>query len=356
MSNIFEIIEPLDRKVFETKSKSAKQLLINKVKFPKHEIPKTDIAILGIGEGLIAVRKAFYGMYCNYNIRISDLGNIPLSENEKLETILQTLSRNNIFTIVIGNSADLSSVCLNSLIDNKKMSASIVYPSVLQSDFLNDILKNKSEHLFNLNVLGYQTYLSDPEVLSKISANHFETIRLGKFREDSRIYEPALRDSELFSLDIAAIKKSEIPDSIYSGPNGLYAEEVCLIARQAGISDNLRIANIFCLHKIEENGQINELLAQIVWHLTDGFAHRTPENMLNNVNGIKKILVNLEHPAEQLVFYHSDVTNRWWMEVQSNFEKKPLIIACCEDDYKIACKHDVPLRWVWYQQKLAKKN
>jgi hypothetical protein len=356
MSNIFEIIDPLDKKDFEIKSKSAKHLLINKVKFPKHELPKTKIAILGIGESLIDVRKALYEMYCDYNLSISDLGNIALSEKEKLEPILRTLADNNIFTILIGNAVDASSVCLNSLIDNKKISASIVCPSVSQSDFINYILNNKIEHLFNLNVLGYQTYLSDPEVLSKISANYFETIRLGKFREDFRIYEPALRDSHIFSLDIASVKRSEITDSLYSGQNGLYSEEVCLISRHAGISDNLKIANIFCLHKIEKNGQINELLAQIVWHIVDGFAHRTKENMLNNVNGIKKILVNLEHPAEQLVFYHSDVTNRWWMEVQGNSEKNPLIIACCEDDYKIACKHDVPLRWIWYQQKLAKKN
>jgi hypothetical protein len=356
MSNIFEIIDPLDKKVFETKSKIAKHLLINKVKFLKHELPKTEIAILGIGEGLIAVRKAFYGMYCNYNIGISDLGNLPLSGREKLETILRTLSQNNIFTILIGNSVDVSSECLNSLAGNKKVSASIVYPSVVESDFLNYILNNKLKHLFNLNVLGYQTYLSNPDVLNKISANYFETIRLGKFRENTRIYEPALRDSDIFSLDMASVKRSEIADSLYSGANGLYSEEVCLISRQAGISDNLKLANIFCLHKIEENGQINELLAQTAWHIVDGYAHRTTENMLNNVNGIKKILVNLEHPAEQLVFYHSDVTNRWWMEVQNNSENKPLVIACCEDDYKIACKHDVPLRWIWYHQKLAKKN
>ncbi|MDR3245266.1 MAG: hypothetical protein LBT50_02400 [Prevotellaceae bacterium] len=356
MSNIFEIINPVDKDLFGIKPEASKYLLINKVNFVERKLPDTKIAILGIGSGLISIRKAFYGMYCDYDVSISDLGNIPLFRKDKLGEILKTLSDNNIFTILIGNSVDVSSVCLDSLAGRKRVSASVVSPAVIRSDFINYLINNKFEHLFNLNVLAYQTYLSDPEILNKLSSNYFETLRLGKFREDFRIYEPALRDSDMFSLDIASVRKSEITDSSYSGPNGLYAEEICLISRYAGISDNLKIANIFCLNKIEENGQINELIAQIVWHIVDGFAHRTDENMLNNVNGIKKILVNLEHPAEQLVFYHSDLTNRWWMEVQGKSEKIPLIIACSEEDYKIACRHDVPLRWVWYQQKLANKN
>jgi hypothetical protein len=157
-------------------------------------------------------------------------------------------------------------------------------------------------------------------------------------------------------MDIASVRKSEIADSLYSGLNGLYSEEVCLIARHAGISDNLKIANIFCHDKIEKNGQKSELIAQIVWHIIDGIVNRANEIMLNNVNGIKKILINLEQPAEQLVFYYSNITNRWWMEIRRNFEKKTLIISCTEDDYKTACRHDVPLRWIWYQQKLSDKN
>jgi hypothetical protein len=181
-------------------------------------------------------------------------------------------------------------------------------------------------------------------------------LRLGKFREDNLIYEPALRDSDIFSLDIASIRKPEITDSLYSGLNGLYSEEICLISRHAGISDNMKIANIFCHDKIEKNGQKNELIAQIIWHIVDGFVNRANEKALNNVNGIKKILINFEQPAEQLVFYHSDITNRWWMETGEKSTSDPLVIACTENDYETACRHDVPLRWIWYQQKLAEKN
>ncbi|MDR1169272.1 MAG: hypothetical protein LBK97_00365 [Prevotellaceae bacterium] len=357
MNDIFEITDPVDKKRFDIKADN-KHLLINKVDFSGRELSGKRIVILGIGaeKGLTSVRKLLYGLYCKHEINISDLGNIPQSKNDSLEKILKTLSNNNILTILIGSSVDILPVCLDAMAEKTSVSASTVSPAVVRSDFIDSLLDNRFRNLFDFNFLAYQTYLSDPEILNSLSSAYYETLRLGKFREDNQIYEPALRGSDIFSLDMASIRKSEIADSLYSSLNGLYSEEACLIARHAGISDNLKIANIFCHDKIEKNGQKNELIAQIIWHLVDGFANRANEIMLNNVNGIKKILISLEQPAEQLIFYYSSITNRWWMEIQKKTEKNPLIIACTEDDYKTACRHDIPLRWIWYQQKLAEKN
>jgi hypothetical protein len=357
MSDIFEIIDPVDKKSFGIKSEN-KHLLINKVNFSGRELSGTKIVILGIGaeKGLAFVRKSLYSLYCKHTVSISDWGNIPQSANNKLKGILKILADHNIFVVLIGNSIDILPVSLDSMSNQKSVSASIISPAVVRCDFTASLINNRFRNLFDCNFLGYQTYLSDPEILDSLSSHYFETLRLGKFREDNLIYEPALRDSDIFSLDMASIRKSEITDSLYSGLNGLYSEEICLIARHAGISDKLKIVNIFCHDKIEENGQKSDLIAQIVWHIVDGFANRANEIMLNNVNGIKKILINLEQPAEQLVFYYSSITNRWWMEIQEKYRKRSLIIACTENDYKMTCRHDVPLRWIWYQQKMAEKN
>jgi hypothetical protein len=357
MNDILKIIDPVNRKSFDIKPYN-KHLLVNRVDFSGRELSGTKIVILGIGEkkGLASVRESLYGLYFGNETAISDWGNISQSNSDELKDVLKTLSDNNIFAILIGNSVDVLPVCLNSMSNRENISASAVVPAVVRSDFTDSLANNSFRNLFNFNILAYQTYLSDPAVLNNLSSRYYETIRLGKFREDNRIYEPALRDSDIFSLDIASVRKSEIADSLYSGLNGLYSEEVCLIARHAGISDNMKIANIFCHDKIEKNGQKNELIAQTVWHIVDGIVNRASEKALNNVNGIKKILINFEQPAEQLVFYHSDVTNRWWMEIRKNPESTPLIIACTEDDYKTACRHDVPVRWLWYQQKLSEKN
>jgi hypothetical protein len=357
MNDIFEIIDPVNRNSFDIKSEN-KHLLVNKVDFSGHTLSGTKIVILGIGDedGLMSVRKSLYGLYFRYETGISDWGNIPQSNIGELREILRILLSSNIFVVLIGNSVDVLPVCLDSMPERKNVSASVVTPAVVRSDFTDSLVSKKFGNLFNLNVLAYQTYLSDPEVLDSLSSCYFETLRLGKFREDNRIYEPALRDSDIFSLDIASVRKPEVADSLYSGLNGLYTEEICLISRHAGISDNLKTANIFCHDKIEKNGQKIELIAQIIWHIVDGFVNRANEKMLNNVNGIKKILINFEQPAEKLVFYHSDITNRWWMEIEEKSENNSFVIACTEDDYKTACRNDVPLRWIWYQQKLAEKN
>jgi hypothetical protein len=356
MSEFFEIIDPVDKRSFDITSDN-KHLLVNKVDFFGRELSETKIVILGIGEreGLMSVRESLYGLYFRYKTSVSDWGNIPQSKSSELKDVLKILLNNDIFVIIIGNAVDILPICLDSMENSENVAASVVSPAVVRSKFIDSLMENRFKNLFNFNSLAYQTYLSDPEVLNSLSSRHFETLRLGKFREDNRIYEPALRDSDIFSLNMASVRKSEIADSLYSSLNGLYSEEVCLISRHAGISENLKIANIFCHDKIEKNGQKSELIAQIIWHIVDGFANRANEKTLNTANGIKKILINLEQPSEQLVFYHSDITNRWWMEIRGKSKNKSLIIACTEDDYKIASRHDVPLRWLWYQQKLAEK-
>ncbi|MDR2383046.1 MAG: hypothetical protein LBD76_04080 [Prevotellaceae bacterium] len=357
MNEIFEIINPVDKNSFDIKSDN-KHLLVNKVDFSGRKLSGTKIVILGTGEakGLMSVRKLLYGLYFGQEISIADWGNIPESDSDKIHDILKILLDNNIFVIIIGNAINTLPSCLDSMASRKNISASVVSPAVVRSDFTDKLMSKRFRNLFNFNFLAYQTYLSDPAVINNLSSRYFETLRLGKFREDNRIYEPLLRDSDIFGLDIASVRKPEIADSLYSDLNGLYSEEICLISRHAGISDNLKIANIFCNDKIKKNGQKNTLIAQIVWHIVDGYANRANEKMLNNVNGIKKFLINLDQPAEQLIFYRSDITNRWWMEIGGKPENETFVISCTEDDYKTACRQDVPLRWLWYQQKLAEKN
>ncbi|MDR1340586.1 MAG: hypothetical protein LBK58_11115 [Prevotellaceae bacterium] len=357
MSDVFDILVSVDRESLGIKSDN-RYLLVNGVHFHKDKLPCSKIVILGVGEGrgLTLVRKSLYGLYYRLETGVTDLGNIPPAENGRLQELLKILSDDNKTVILIGNSMDVLPVCLDSLADRESISASVVSPALVQSGFTDSLFSNRFRNLFDFNCLAYQTYLSDPGILRTFSSRYFETLRLGKFRENRMIYEPALRSSDILSLDLASIRKSEAADSLYSGLNGLYLEEICRISRYAGISDNLKIANVFCRDKIEKNGQKNEIIAQIVWHIIDGITNRADEIMLNNVNRIKKFLINLEQPEEQLIFYHSDITNRWWMEIRKDSETSPLIIPCMEEDYKMACRHDVPLRWIWYHQKVMEKN
>ncbi|MDR2466441.1 MAG: hypothetical protein LBD35_03520 [Prevotellaceae bacterium] len=355
MTNIFNTIEPVDKTLFGKQPEKSKYLFVNGIDFVEKKLPETKIALLGAGTSLNPVREHLYSMYFPYNITIGDLGDLPAKKKDKLPEILRSLMDNGVFTIVAGNSSDTFGRCFESLAQTgSKVSLSCLTPAITQNDFTDYLLNAKRESLSDLTLMAYQTYLSDPEILTALESNYFETLRLGKFREDPKVYEPPLRDSEMLHMDFASLKASEVQSCSESGVNGLYSEEMCTIARYAGLSDKMKLVNIFSRKNLKENKRTNELIAQIVWHIAEGCVHRVKEDTLNNVNGIKKIIVNIETPPTQLIFYHSNRTNRWWIEVKERgADSPPVIVACTEYDYKTACKHEIPLKWIWYRQKLS---
>ena len=65
-----------------------------------------------------------------------------------------------------------------------------------------------------------------------------------------------------------------------------------------------------------------------------------------------KYIVTLE---EDLVFYKSNITNRWWIEIsnignKNNKFKKTTLFPCSHQDYLLACNGEVPERW-WKNQR-----
>ena len=357
-TNIFNIIEPVDKGLFGKQPEKSRYLLVNGIDFVERKLPETKIVLLGAGTSLNPVREHLYAMYFPYNITIGDLGDLPAKEEDKLPEILKTLTDNEIFTIVVGDSSDTFGRCLDSLSKTgeetmTKVSLSCLTPAITRNYFM-DYLLNVRECLSDLTIMAYQTYLSDPEIMTVLENNYFEMLRLGKFREDPKVYEPPLRDSDMLHIDLASLKASEVQYCSEWGVNGLYSEEMCTIARYAGLSDKMKLVNVFSRKNFKEKKQANELIAQIVWHIAEGCVYRVRESSLNNVNGIKKIIVNIETPPTQLIFYHSNKTNRWWIEVkEAGVNTPPVIVACTEYDYKTACKHEIPLKWIWYRQKLS---
>jgi hypothetical protein len=127
----------------------------------------------------------------------------------------------------------------------------------------------------------------------------------------------------------------------YSGSNS----PEYLIWKHVTTSNKMKTVNVFCHDKIEKNG----LIAQIIGQIIDRFVNRAKEIMLNNVNEIKKILINIEQLAKQLNFYYSNIINRRRIKFQKKYVKNLSIIVCTEENYKIVYKQDIPLKWIYYQ-------
>ena len=87
--------------------------------------------------------------------------------------------------------------------------------------------------------------------------------------------EPLIRDADLLSIHLAALKQSDLPAVSHPTPSGFLLEEACKIARYAGMSDKLKAMGIFGFRKsIDRKAQTAQAIAQMIWYFMDGFYHR----------------------------------------------------------------------------------
>lgn len=365
-----KILVPVSEYLQELGKGKSKNLFVNKIIFGKEgddfsKFASADVVLMGVTSDsevdFSNIRAAFYGLYSHgRDIEIVDVGNILYSkdrENE-LEEIFNFFIESNCYLILLGSTPEALLVYYKALhrVDNR-ISISCVAPSVSLENYLGNVLEFRDHGLFDFNIIGHQLYLSDPCDLELLSSHYFKSIRLGELRANIANIEPSIRDSQLFGIDISAVRRVEAPQSKNPGPNGLYAEEVCQLARYSGISESSKLAHIWGFNQDGEiDIQTSGLIAQIMWHLFDGFVNRINETVLKNVNTIVKFIVSSDYISDGLVFYYSKISNRWWMEIQRDESINTSIVACLPDDYRQAGENELPMRWIWYHQKMNLKN
>ena len=126
-------------------------------------------------------------------------------------------------------------------------------------------------YLFNHANIGLQIPYAKPKDLKLFEKLFFDICRLGEFNSDFRKAEPHLRNADIINIDFKSIKASEV-FSHGSNPNGFYAEQICQIARYAGISDKVNCTGIF--NYTDKNEISDKLMADIIWYFCDGFYSR----------------------------------------------------------------------------------
>lgn len=315
------------------------------------------------------VRESLYGLYKPHGLNgMADLGNIarhlsPTEKERALEFIADYCTRENKTLVVLSPDQNQTFPLFKgmrthrndvgvSVIDNTIDMGSVLVDHQAHQYLTNILEDTKAEPQF-LSVIGIQNYLVNPLDVDLSSKMYVELMRLGDLRADLKGAEPILRDANLVSFDMAAIRYSDNPDCITSSPNGLYAEESCILARYAGFADKLDIFALFAdLTPTTAQNISEQLAAQLVWHFLDGYANRKHEYPLAVASKRQKFIVKLGKDDEELIFYKSKQTDRWWMEVYVNKKKRMThIISCRYDDYQEACRQEVPFRWLWYYKK-----
>jgi hypothetical protein len=227
---------------------------------------------------------------------------------------------------------------------NKKMN---------HESYLSHMIVDQPYNLFNFSNLGYQTYLNSQEEIGLIDKMFFEAYRLGEVISDVRKAEPVLRDADMVTIDVRSIESRYLgSQNIYA--NGFNSREICALARYAGISDKVSSFGLYELQYLNFEDS-KYLLSQVLWYFVEGFQYRLNEKAnVNNPNFIK-YQVPIEN--EILVFYESQLSGRWWIEIPSNSKdsnnklKQHTLLPCDKENYLLACDQELPERWIKAKQK-----
>ena len=86
-----------------------------------------------------------------------------------------------------------------------------------------------------------------------------------------------------------------------------------------------------------------------MWYLVEGFLNRCNDLDFKDNNSYLKYSVTVSDTAEEMVFYCSKKSGRWWVTVPViNVEKmtqQTYYLPCSLNDYHTACNDRIPDRW-----------
>jgi len=329
---------------------------------------RNSINNLGTGSDLSKVRKELYELFPgNWHKKIVDLGNIEKG-NEISDTyfalneIATFLLKKNVIIILIGGGNDLLYAnyraydkleqAVNIVSVDAKFDLGSLEDEVSSETYLYKIIMDKPNNLFNYSNVGYQTYFNSQKEKELIDDLFFDAYRLGEVSHNIAITEPVLRDADIVSIDLSAIKHTEAKANKKASPNGLTGVEACAVARYAGLSDKVSSFGIYEYNpKLDEDNQSAKLIAQIIWYFIEGVNYRYKDYPFDLKDNYKKYIVPLE--TQTINFFKSHKSDRWWMEVSVNNNlNKTTLIPCTYNEYLDACNQNIPDRWLRVFKKL----
>lgn len=317
------------------------------------------IALIGVGESAAnAVRRAFYQMsYPFAGLKIADLGNVRKAEIPFMIPLLKELLDSQILPVIIASEASFSLAQYKAF---QSLQSHISYVTVDErahfrdtnrgadeSFYLNDVFFNTRARLYHFGVVGIQAHFTPASIFSFLDKNLFDAIRLGSARADMQEIEPIIRDADLLSFHLDAIRQTDAPAQKNPTPSGFFLEEACQICRYAGMSDKLSSFGVFGFQQhLDQHEQTSQAIAQMIWYFLDGFYNRKNDFPIST-DELTEYIVDFKGLDYQLVFWKSQKSGRWWMQVPVKISKKyqrHKLIPCSYNDYKLACQDELPDR------------
>lgn len=387
MMNI-EFLSPIDQEVFvgevlQTPNTLATTIQLYSTQNGFPDLEGVRIAIIGVkegrktnnnsgcGENLQIIRSKFYQLFeGNWHTKIADLGNIEQGNTIEdtyfaVSEIISSLVKQNIIPIIIGGGQDITYAnyqayerleqTVNLVSVDSRFDLGTLSDELTSTSFLSKIIMKQPNNLFNYSNIGYQTYFNAQEEIELLQKLYFDAYRLGEVK-NIELVEPILRDADIVSVDIGSVRQSEAPANNNASPNGFYGQDICAIARYAGISDKVTSFGIYEYNsRLDVNKQTAHLIAQIIWYFVEGVNNRAKDYPFSTKENYQKFTVVLEDD-DPINFYKSDKSGRWWMEINlitDNKYERHALIPCAYQDYVQAMEQKIPERWYKALQKLT---
>jgi arginase family enzyme len=314
------------------------------------------------------IRKFWYALAApTPAMRIADLGNLTDSETmdevyDKISYVIEHILRIGKTVLFLGGTNDLvwpiyrafeqlemppiDYVSIDSMLDLRDADLSITNHS-----FNNQIVRYTPNYLNSFSNLGTQSYFVTESERKALRDLNFDSIRVGDLHTNIRLGEPYLRQAHMVSFDMNVVRHAEAPGVSHPSPAGLTADEICQLARFAGMGYHLQVAAVTEVNPMNDlHDQTAHLAALVLWYVAEGFYHRRQDKPNADRSNVRRYTVELTGAVRDITFYYSEQTDRWWMEVPDihaldNKGGRKMLVPCPLSDYETALQNEIPDRW-----------
>jgi arginase family enzyme len=386
MKELSIYLKPVDKDLFEIDENGSTwkdRITIYNDSLP--DLGNAKVAIFGVNESrgnfkdndpknINVIRTYLYKLeWYDYFPEIVDLGDVlPGNKIEDtyfaLESLIETLVKQDIIPLIIGGTHDLTfsqykgyenlEQLINLVNIDFKIDLGEISEGITTDNFLTSIITHQPNFLFNFSNIGHQAYFNSQDKLAMTEKMFFETLRLGELKTNIRFSEPLIRNADILSIDLRSIRNPYIRHRDLPMPNGIDANEICQMAWYAGMSDKLTSLGIYEYDEIADIGKEGAMLvAQIIWYFIEGVSQRKEDFPKSSVRNYLKYTIYLNEDEHELIFYKSPKSDRWWVEVPYPDGKdakyfRHLVVPCTYEDYQKASSGEMPDIWWQTFQKL----
>lgn len=291
------------------------------------------------------IRKEFYKLsQLDFDIPMVDLGDLVSGKSVQdshyiLQEVLSACHFKRAVPVIIGGSNDFAFSLFSALnlhlkhINYTQISNIISLNQgevINEYTFLGKILGSKNFSIKNYHHLGYQKHLNEADSVRLIKEVEFDIVRLAEMMNTTEKTEPFFRKADLVTVNCDAVESFSEPFSMNPQVNGLNRREICAYMKEIGLSENLKAVGIFNYNIYSGNKLNHQLLAQMIWYLTEGINIQRSHPKERHYE-LFYVLVD-DH---QYAFKRDTFSNLWYFGDDENIEN---CIPCSRKDFEEAKK------------------